>query len=282
VKTKLFLIPLLLIIFLSACVKKQVETVELPAEEVIAEIVAEPLPPINERLNGTVWVSSLEMWEDIPIDSAVCTYTFTDKAIIGKSWMLDTSTGKAIIRTSGFNVDYKNIDNNTIEYFTDVDNIWRETIWFANDGEHLIERHYYPDDYWMILDGRAKIGDFDESILYPYTAELRDMDYTKDLQLEGTEWIEYARKKNESIEIYKESGLPETSLYFYKGICINSYEAIDGFKKKELHYFITSKFIVIEDYGAKGFGDTTGYATVLNGKMIITSSYYPQGFMLQH
>lgn len=76
-KTKLFLIPLLLIIFLSTCVKKQAKPVELPAEEVlIEEIVAEP--PINERLNGTVWVSSDVMWEDIPVGTDKTTYTFTE------------------------------------------------------------------------------------------------------------------------------------------------------------------------------------------------------------
>ncbi|MDR0403077.1 MAG: hypothetical protein LBH35_05745, partial [Treponema sp.] len=80
-----FIILFLLIVMFSGCVRPQTGIPETPpAEPSIMETSSpqsqEPLQSINERLDGTVWVSG-DMWDNIPIDWAVGIRTFTKNEI---------------------------------------------------------------------------------------------------------------------------------------------------------------------------------------------------------
>ncbi|MDR2842951.1 MAG: hypothetical protein LBV52_07105, partial [Spirochaetaceae bacterium] len=193
-KAKLFLIPLLLIIFLSTCVKKQAKPVELPAEEVMKEIIAEPLPPINERLNGTVWVSSDVMWEDIPVGTDKTTYTFTENEFCRVDSQISFYEHETEI-TLRILIPYSVISNDTIkdEYFSNEEYLSTLVVY----DDHIMDNSIYTENSQKVKNGEAYAGEiFRSKKFYPYSAELRDMDYTKDLELDGSKWVFAASPDN--------------------------------------------------------------------------------------
>jgi hypothetical protein len=192
VKQKIgFVVLFMLAVTLSGCIRPQANIPEaLPAEQVVTETAPtqpqEPLPPINERLDGTVWVASSDMFEDIPI-GAMTVYTF------GKNIL--TFTNYRLTKDYKYSTDhdpdpYITLNDQTIEYFR---NNSRYTVHF--DGDDLVKTAYLNENDWEVRGGKAKAGDTSYiDILYPYSAELRDMDITKTLVLEGTSWKAYGFK----------------------------------------------------------------------------------------
>jgi hypothetical protein len=155
-------------------------------EPTVAEIVPqEPLLPINERLDGTVWVVADDMFEDIPI-GAMTVYTFGKNELITTNYRLDNSQKYSVDQ---YSITYAVPDPQTITYF----NNRRYTVHY--DGDDLIKTAHFNDDDWQVKNGEAKAGNISYThILYPYNAKFRDMDITKTLVLEGTSWKQYGYK----------------------------------------------------------------------------------------
>ncbi|GMO58055.1 MAG: hypothetical protein Ta2G_18080 [Termitinemataceae bacterium] len=256
VKPQFFIIPILSLFVISACVKKPISD----------QTIAKPLPPINERLIGTVWVGS-EMWEDIPIASATGTYTFTDTQIFYKGWRIDSLY---VTDFYDYVLDYTLKDNDIIEYHHGMYNIWRNTIQISNDGKTLIEKSYFPDDYLVILDGRDKFSNFYEYIRYPYSAELRDMDYTKDLQLEGSFWESKLSKSFASTEYEPHSFSGVTITFNTNTYTMKAWDdSIHNYP-----YKILEKHIILENYYYDEY-EPPAYAIIQNNQMIVHRLYSP-------
>jgi hypothetical protein len=100
---------------------------------------------------------------------------------------------------------------------------------------------------------------------YPYTAELRDMDYTKNLNLNGTECVQVSSVDGRIF--------PDAKIVFYK-------DTFTHFDKSEAEgswggaYKILSTGIILYNWTAFGYGFAReGIAIIQNGKMVVSPSY---------
>jgi hypothetical protein len=253
-----FVVLFMLAVMLSGCVRPQtgmpkIPPAELPVTETTFPQSQEPLQPINERLDGTVWVITKDMFEDIPI-GGMTVHTFGKNELTFTDYHLGKDYTYSVSNRS---IPYTTLNNQIIEYFSANS---RYTVHF--DGDDLIRTVYLNENDWEVKGGTAKVGDTYTRILYPYSAELRDMDITKTLVLEGTSWkaygfkdrfvapSEYWKKEYANIERYWGSGVaiidsdfPDKSnvVFFSADTCTI------GLDSPPFPYIVTPRYIILLD-----------------------------------
>ncbi|MDR2144363.1 MAG: hypothetical protein LBP29_08345, partial [Treponema sp.] len=125
-KTGCLVLCLLAVIF-SGCVRPQTGIPE-NREPAVAETLPQKPPPINERLDGTVWVATSDMFEDIPI-GGMTVYTFEKNELTFTDYNLGDDYTYSESHQS---ILYIILNDQTIEYFHDNS---RYTVRF--DGDDL-------------------------------------------------------------------------------------------------------------------------------------------------
>ena len=214
------------------------------------------LPPINERLQGTVWITSDKMWEDIPIGEFTSIYVFNAGEVLARDvyTFIEEPEPSANPELLNKTIPFKVLEQNLLTF--DIYN--RHVISFVDDEEesYPVLTIYYADDYPPILEGKMKPGTVIGSWrLYPSAMEFIDRDYTKTLSLEGTRWKTYAFIGSSDGEItynyddpddlivnltYSDNGniLHFDDIYYYFGTA--------DFKAR---YTVTPKSIILHDRG---------------------------------
>ena len=147
------------------------------------------LPPINERLQGTIWITSEQMWEDIPIGDITSMYIFYDGEVLAQNryTFREEKNPEHLNRI----VTFKVLKPNLLAF--DLNNKYTISFVDKNGESYPVLTAYYADDYHLILEGKMKPGTVIRSRrLYPSTMEFIDRDYTKTLTLDGTRWKTYA------------------------------------------------------------------------------------------
>jgi hypothetical protein len=265
-KPPVYLFLFSVVLFGCIRVRPQVSITE-NQEPAVAEIVPQkPLPPINERLEGTVWVAS-DMWDDIPIGDVVDIYTFTKNEIHYQGYSLSPDY-RSVNRSSSI-FPYSVVDDKMIEYVTQNTDTkqYEKTTMRLNDDNTLIKNTFYYPGHWKVKAGEANVGDVNFVIpYYLYSAELRDMDYTKDLLLEGTTWVVAHRKENADGSYYYEANT-KMNITFNENTFVKN--SLDG-TIREGPYTLTAKYILLDTYYPTGFGGQDAVAVVQGEKMIIS------------
>jgi hypothetical protein len=159
-------------------------------------------------------------------------------------------------------IPYSIISNDTIknEYYSNEEFLSTITVY----ADHIIENDIYTENSQKVKNREAYADEIIRTKkFYPYTAELRDMDYTKDLQLEDTEWILYAWEASKgTIDKYDSDG---KLLYDYGfNLLFDNDKCGEG--KATTNYIVTPKYIIIDNWG---YNSSSGYAVIQDNKLII-------------
>ena len=279
-KSSPFLLITLVLAVCFGCSNKQQVTRESPEGEETQEQAQGPektLPPlrsVNERLDGTVWVTSAEMWEDIPIGDVIVVYTFSDREMFRytasnhehgpEEYPLTVSYTVSAPDRISFRVE------NSIRY-----------IRFSDNQSHLILTNTFAETHPSVLSGEAKPGEiFQTQYLFPSDLEFINRDYTKTLTLEGTRWKNYAEQNSRKEVIYSYPDNPQNLiinevyddnsnvLYFDNGMCST------GSKRTFVKYTITPKSIIIEPSPYDEPDSPPIIAIIKDKRLIFTSNRY--------
>ena len=281
-----FILITLFIPLCLACPNKQRITQGTPEDGTFPEQETLPeLPPINERLQGTVWITSDMMWEDIPIGEITSIYVFNAGEV--RLQNIDTFSEEIDSEHLNRTVPYTVLEPNLITF----DTYNHHVISFVDEeGEsYPVVTSYYPDDYDLILEGKMKPGTIIRSRrLYPSAMEFIDRDYTKTLTLEGTRWKWYAMQRSSDDEIIyslSDSGYPNdlivnqvyddnsNILYFDNGMCTT------GPRKTFVRYTITPKSIILEP-SPHAESKTPNILIIKDNRLIVaTPGYAPVGYI---
>jgi hypothetical protein len=164
-------------------------------------------------------------------------------------------------------IPYSIISNDTIknEYYSNEEFLSTITVY----ADHIIENDIYTENSQKVKNGEAYADEIIRTKkFYPYTAELMDMDYTKDLQLDGTEW---------EIKLKKSFVLPENKSETVEGIKVifnkNTYTIEKWNSVHNYPYKILKKYIILKNY--YDYETESAYSVIQNGRMVIHRLYSP-------
>jgi hypothetical protein len=207
------------------------------------------------------------MWDNIPVGRAVSIYTFTKEEIHYQGYTLKPDFRS--IRSSSNVFPYSIVDDSTIEYVEQnrgVKQYKNPIMRLCDDNMTLVKNTYYYPGHWKVEAGEANVGDVELVITYyPYSAELRDMDYTKDLHLEGTTWVLAFQEENPGGSYYYQTN-PRVTIAFAE----NTFVQTGFYETPEGTYTLTPKYILLDMYYPTGFGSQNAVAVVQGDKMIIS------------